>query len=67
MQQESERKRLRLLSLHWPAISSKSYLKQKTNKKKKPTHLESQFCLLKKKKKSYWLGIQKNHEQIINT
>ena len=29
-------KKLRLLSLHWPAISSKSYLKQKTNKQTNP-------------------------------
>jgi len=51
MQQESERKRLRLLSLHWPAISSKSYLKQKTNKKKNPLIWNHNFAYLKKKKK----------------
>ena len=50
MQQESERKRLRLLSLHWPAISSKSYLKQKTNKKKNPLIWNHNFAYLKKKK-----------------
>lgn len=42
-------KKLRLLSLHWPAISSKSYLKQKTNKQTNPHAATKTHCSQKAK------------------